>query len=96
MHDEDHWWLYGKARRVCIVSTAHLWRDEWSTDRDINDPLFRSRLGKVGVHEFGHSVGFQHCDDPKCVMYFCTELWMLDNTSAELCRNCVRNWLLWN
>jgi predicted Zn-dependent protease len=95
VHDEDHWWLYGKAGDVCIVSTAHLWRDEWS-DHDPNDPLFRERLTKVGVHEFGHSAGFHHCDDTRCVMHFCTELWMLDATEPVLCRSCVEKWLKWN
>jgi predicted Zn-dependent protease len=96
MHDEDHWWLYGKAGDVCIVSTAHLWRDEWSPERDANDPLFRSRLAKVGVHAFGHSAGFQHCDDMRCVMYFSTELWMLDGSEPEVCRQCIETWLQWN
>jgi archaemetzincin len=96
MHDEDHWWLYGKARDVCIVSTAHLWRDEWSSDRDWNDQLFRSRLAKVGVHEFGHSAGFQHCEDSRCVMYFATDLWMLDGIEPLFCRKCLEQWLQWN
>ena len=97
MHDEDHWWLYGKARlsgRTSLVSTGHLWVDDH--EGDTHQWLFRERLGKVGVHEFGHSVGFTHCEDPRCVMRFATELWMLDQTRAGFCGGCVNNWLVWH
>ena len=97
MHDEDHWWLYGKARlsgRTSLVSTGHLWLDDH--EGDTHQWLLCERLGKVGVHEFGHSVGFTHCEDPRCVMRFATELWMLDQTRAGFCGGCVNNWLVWH
>jgi len=96
MHDEDHWWLYGKGGRAAVVSTAHLWRDEWSEARDVQDSLFRERLAKVGVHELGHCLGFQHCEQPHCVMWFSTELWMLDRSGTVFCQKCLRGWLSWN
>ena len=97
MHDEGHWWLYGKARlsgRTSLVSTAHLWVDDH--EGDTQRWLFRERLGKVGVHEFGHSVGFVHCEHPRCVMRFATQLWMLDETRPSFCRGCVATWMGWH
>ena len=94
MHDEQHWWLYGKGGQVAIVSTAHLWA-EYDVPGQA-DPLFRERLAKVGVHELGHNLGFQHCDDSQCVMKFSTELYMLDATRPIFCRACMKAWLSWH
>lgn len=97
MHDEEHWWLYGKAgidSHSGIISTAHLWVEGW--ERDWRQPLFRERLGKVGVHEFGHAAGFSHCSDPKCVMWFASEISMVDRTFSRFCRDCETSWLLWH
>lgn len=94
MHDEEHWWLYGKGGQVAIVSTAHLWAE--FDVRDQANPLFRDRLAKVGLHELGHNLGFQHCDDAQCVMRFSTELYMLDTTRPISCRACVKKWLQWH
>jgi archaemetzincin len=94
MHDDEHWWLYGKGGEVAIVSTAHLWA-EFEVP-DCAHPLFRDRLAKVGVHELGHNLGFQHCDDAQCVMKFSTELYMLDATRPIFCRACLKTWLSWH
>ena len=94
MHDEDHWWLYGKGGQVAIVSTAHLWADYDFADHA--NPLFHDRLAKVGVHELGHNLGFQHCDDAQCVMKFSTELYMLDATQPIFCGACMTAWLSWH
>jgi archaemetzincin len=94
MHDEEHWWLYGKGGASAIISTAHLW-----AEYDVPDqahPLFRERLAKVGVHELGHCLGFFHCTDPTCVMSFSWELEMLDATRPIFCRGCLKSWRSWN
>ncbi len=94
MHDEEHWWLYGKGGEAAIISTAHLWADD--AEGDARHPVFRERLAKVGVHELGHCLGFQHCNDTRCVMRFSTELHTLDATRPRFCNQCIRTWRSWN
>jgi predicted Zn-dependent protease len=94
MHDEDHWWLYGKGGEAAIISTAHLWAEYDVPDQA--NPIFRARLAKVGVHELGHCFGFFHCTDPTCVMSFSWELEMLDATRPIFCRGCLTMWRSWN
>jgi archaemetzincin len=79
---------------VAIVSTAHLWADD--AVGDARHPLFRDRLAKVGVHELGHTLGFQHCDDARCVMKLSTQLDTLDYTRPIFCKACLESWLAWH
>ena len=94
MHDEEHWWLYGKGGHAAIISAAHLWADD--AEGDARHPLFRERLAKVGVHELGHCLGFSHCEEPTCVMKFSTKLWMLDATRPKFCSGCMTGWRSWH
>lgn len=94
MHDEEHWWLYGKGGNAAIISTAHLWADD--AEGDSRHPLFRERLAKVGVHELGHCLGFSHCEETTCVMRFATKLWMLDATRPKFCPLCMKGWRSWH
>ena len=90
MFDEGHWWLFGTAQlggRTAVVSTAHLWVDD--IPGDTAHPLFRQRLSKVGVHEFGHTRGFVHCDHARCVMRFSTDVGVLDHKRHTFCRMCL-------
>jgi len=90
MYDEGHWWLFGTAQfggRTAVVSTAHLWVDD--IPGDTTHALFRARLSKVGVHEFGHTRGFVHCDRPRCVMRFSTDVGVLDHKRHTFCRMCL-------
>ena len=91
MFDEGHWWLFGTGQlggRTAVVSTAHLWFDD--IPGDTAHPVFRDRLSKVGVHEFGHTLAFMHCPtDPRCVMWFSSEVRMLDEGRHTFCRRCL-------
>ena len=90
MIDDGHWWLYGTAQlggRTAVVSTAHLWADE--IPGNTTHPLFRRRISKVGVHEFGHTLGLVHCEHSRCVMRFSSDIGVLDHKRHTFCKMCM-------
>ncbi len=53
------------------------------------DPrLFNERVLKEAIHELGHVLGLQHCDDPRCVMHFSNSLMDTDVKNSTLCSSC--------
>ncbi|MBI3464427.1 MAG: matrixin family metalloprotease [Planctomycetes bacterium] len=83
--------MFGKAwtgGRTAVVSTAHLWVAD--REGDTAHRLFRARLARVSVHEFGHTLGFLHCEHPRCVMKESLNLSMLDRTRATFCPECLQ------
>jgi archaemetzincin len=90
MFEDGHWWLFGSARlggRTGVVSTTHLWVDDIAGNTA--HPLFRDRLSKVAVHEFGHTLGFMHCTNSRCVMEFSPDTGVLDQSRHTFCRKCL-------
>jgi archaemetzincin len=67
---------------ACVVSTARL-------VIGADDALFRARLLKEAVHELGHTVGLQHCTDPRCVMFFSNSLGDTDRKGEAYCERCI-------
>jgi archaemetzincin len=76
--------VFGIASRsgACVVSTARLLAGA-------NDELFRARLLKEAVHELGHTLGLDHCSDPRCVMHFSNSLADTDIKGDAYCDRCV-------
>jgi len=76
--------VFGIASRsgACVVSTARLLFGA-------NDELFRARLLKEAVHELGHTLGLDHCSDPRCVMHFSNSLADTDVKGDAYCDRCV-------
>jgi len=63
--------IFGQAEkpgRFGVVAVARL-RDSFRGRPD-NPEKFRIRVLKETIHEIGHTFGFAHCDDAKCVMHF--------------------------
>ena len=53
-----------------------------------NGELLKLRALKEAMHEIGHVLGLEHCQNPKCVMYFSN--WMDDTDRKEnrFCDKC--------
>jgi len=50
--------------------------------------LFIERLLKESLHEIGHLLGLDHCDDKACVMSFSNSLLEVDMKHASYCGKC--------
>jgi archaemetzincin len=78
--------IFGQARkpgRFAVVALPRL--RESFFGRPENEKRFRERVVKVTVHELGHTFGFAHCEDRKCVMHFARSLPEADVTGFHYC-----------
>ncbi len=54
-----------------------------------DENTLRTRVFKEILHELGHLLGLDHCNDEKCVMSFSPNLRALDDKLPFFCRVCV-------
>lgn len=73
--------LANPLRRIALVSTYRL-----------SGPKLDERLAKEVVHEAGHLLGLNHCENSHCVMYFSNTIEDTDNKSKMLCAICRRRY----
>ena len=52
--------------------------------------VFADRVRKEAVHEVGHTLGLEHCDNNKCVMSFSPTVREVDVKEENLCGSCSR------
>jgi len=57
------------------------------TKRLIGDSL-HVRILKEIIHELGHTMGLNHCGNPRCVMYFSSSVIDTDNKGPGFCEKC--------
>lgn len=81
---EDAWGVFGlgsRPGRACIVSSYRL--------SDAEDTTTCKRLLNVTLHEIGHTVGLQHCNNKQCVMYGNYHgMEDLDHIKGQYCLHC--------
>lgn len=77
--------------RASVVSTYRLQTssDGGFSNKSANE-IFVDRVRKEVVHELGHTVGLEHCDNHRCVMNFSPTVREVDVKEETLCGSCQR------
>jgi archaemetzincin len=71
---------------LSIISLARL-RQEFYNERPDRQALQRRMLTEA-VHEVGHTLGLDHCSNPRCVMYFSNTIQDTDHKGYGFCDRC--------
>jgi archaemetzincin len=81
--------IFGEAdifAGLAVVSLARLRLEFYGYEAD--PVLFAERASKEALHELGHVWGLDHCDDPKCVMFFSDRIDDTDSKGPGFCPRC--------
>lgn len=75
-------YVFGLAMgKIAIISTYRL-------RIDADNEKYCQRCKKEAIHEIGHLMGFNHCSNKKCVMYFSNSIFDTDNKDYRFCETC--------
>jgi archaemetzincin len=77
--------VFGEAARARRVAVFSLWRLRSSGTGARAQQLFERRAATEAIHELGHTYGLDHCDDPRCVMWFSNTLAETDHKGTAFC-----------
>jgi archaemetzincin len=81
-------YVFGQARlpgRFAVVALPRLRQSLRGRPEDA--ARFRERVLKITIHELGHTFGFVHCPDRKCVMHFSNSIRETDYSGVQYCVN---------
>jgi archaemetzincin len=81
--------VFGEAHPlwgVAIISLHRLRPEFYGKTSD--NALFLERCAKEAIHEVGHILGLDHCDEPGCVMFFSNSIADTDRKGLSFCRKC--------
>jgi|694.fasta_scaffold90164_4 archaemetzincin len=84
--NNNEWGVFGlglQPGKICVVSTFRL-------KKNVSNTKFQQRLIKVVLHEVGHNLGLNHCDnDKKCLMNDAKGTSkQVDNEKVWICNKC--------
>lgn len=83
--------VFGEAAvdgKVCVISLYRLHPEFYGRQPD--HALFLRRAVTEAVHELGHTFGLHHCSNPRCVMFFSSNIEDTDRKSPVFCGECAQ------
>jgi len=88
-------YVFGLAYLSGNGSVISTYRLQTSSDGGFsNKPaseIFSDRVRKEVVHEVGHTLGLEHCENSRCVMNFSPTVREVDVKEPNLCGSCQRD-----
>jgi archaemetzincin len=87
-------YVFGLAYLSGNGSVISTYRLQTSSDGGFSersaDDIFVDRIRKEVIHEIGHTLGLEHCDNARCVMNFSPTVREVDVKEEHLCGSCQR------